>query len=199
MDNSQAKMLRDVLEGTFWVERTAEFARALRTNTRTPGGLLLVGPPQEEPWHLTAHLDDEARFGGIPELSPTLVRWNPPPNAPPHLTVGMERLTEARRGESLLVVSETPSVPLLERVADVRRKGASIFALDSGDRDLEGLAHEVLTVDDAPVLSFEGAQHLVSLAVGEPAPSPRRPYRGLRARLGRLLDLVAGDAPGRPA
>ena len=28
-------------------------------------------PPTEEPWHLTAHLSDEARLSGIPELAPT--------------------------------------------------------------------------------------------------------------------------------
>ncbi|HEY6739605.1 MAG TPA: hypothetical protein VI076_12230, partial [Actinopolymorphaceae bacterium] len=145
-----------------------------------------------------AHLDDEARFGGVPELTPTLVRWDPQPGGPPHLAIGLDRLAQTRRGESLLVVAETPSTPLLERVADVRRKGASIFALDGGDRDLEGLAHEVLTVNEDPVVSFEGAQHLVSLAAGEATVAGRR-SPGLRARLARLLDSMAGEAPGRTA
>lgn len=195
MDMNQAKLLREVLEGTGWTERFAGFGRALRT-TRTPGGLLLVGPPEEEPWHLTAHLDDEARYGQIPELTPTLVRWNPPVDAPQHLAIGLDRLTETRRGESLLVVSDSPSVPLLERVDDVRKKGASIFCLDTGDRELEGLAHEVLTVDDNdPLVSFDSAQHLVSLAAGELDPaqySTRQTPRGFRARLGKLLDTLSG-------
>lgn len=190
MDMNQAKLLREVLEGTGWTERVAGFGRALRT-TRTPGGLLLVGPPEDEPWHLTAHLDDEARYGQIPELAPTLVRWNPPAGAPEHLSIGLNRLAETRRGESLLVVSETPSVPLLERVDDVRKKGANIFCMDTGDAELEGLAHEVLTVEENPLVSFDSAQHLVSLAAGESDPAHQTP-RGFRARLGKLLDTLSG-------
>lgn len=197
MDMHQAKLLREVLDGTGWTDRFAGFGRALRT-TRTPGGLLLVGPPEDEPWHLTAHLDDESRYGQIPELSPTLVRWNPPPDAPKHLSIGLDRLGETRRGESLLVVSDLPSVPLLERVDDVRRKGANVFCLDTGDRELEGLAHEVLTVPETdPLVSFDSAQHLVSLAAGEVDPerfSARESPRGFRARLGRLLDALSGPS-----
>jgi hypothetical protein len=191
MDVRQAELLRDVLAGTGWVERTVEFARAMRVGTRTPGGLLLFGTPTDEPWHLTAHLDDEARLNDIPELKPTLVRWNPPPDAAPHLAIGLDRLSETRRGESLVVVAESASVPLLERVDDVRRKGANVFALDTGDRELSSLANEVLTVpaDDDALLTFEGAQHLVSLAAGQRIESGRQSFR---ARLGRLLDLISG-------
>lgn len=193
MDVRQAELLREVLEGTGWVERTVEFARAVRIGTRTPGGLLLFGTPTDEPWHLTAHLDDEARLSDIPELKPTLVRWQPEPGAAPHLSIGLDRLTQARRGESLLVVAESASVPLLERVDDVRRKGANVFALDTGDRELSSLANEVLTVptDDAALLSFEGAQHLVSLAAGQPIDVGRQ---GFRARLSRLLDAISGPS-----
>ena len=94
----QVAALRELLAPTGWVERAATFARALRTSTRTPGGLLVVGTPQEEPWHLTAHLDEESRLGGIPELAPTLVRWSAPPGAPLHLSVTLQRLEAARRG-----------------------------------------------------------------------------------------------------
>ena len=34
----------------------------------------------------------------VGELAPTLVRWSPPPGAPPHLSVGLARLEAARRG-----------------------------------------------------------------------------------------------------
>lgn len=193
MDSREAELLRDVLQGTGWVERTVEFARAMRVNTRTAGGLLLFGTPSDEPWHLTAHLDDESRWNDIPELKPTLVRWNPPANAAPHLAIGLDRLSETRRGESLVVVAESAPVPLLERVDDVRRRGASVFALDTGDRELSSLANEVLEVptgDDA-LLSFEGAQHLVSLAAGQPIESGRQSFR---ARLGRLLDRISGPS-----
>ena len=190
----QVAALRELLAPTGWVDRAAEFARALRTSTRTPGGLLVVGTPADEPWHLTAHLDEESRLGGIPELAPTLVRWSPPPDAPPHLTVGLARLEEARRGESLLVVTPgTAPDPLLERVSDARHSGALILALDRGDPQLEDLAHEALVVEPtAAPLSFDAAQHLVSSAAGT---RPER-ERGIRAWLARVLDTVSGPAPG---
>jgi hypothetical protein len=189
MDASQVAALRELLVTTGWPERTRDFAWALRSATRRPGGLLVFGPPDDEPWHLAAHLDDESRLGGVPELSPTLVRWEPPPSAPPHLRVGLERLEAAGRGETLIVVSEDASpAPLLERVDDARRVGATIFALDTGDRELEGLAHEALTVPpDDRLVSFDAAQHLVSAAAGEPSPR-----RGLRDRLARLLETISG-------
>jgi hypothetical protein len=147
MDADQVATLRTLLARTGWLERVRVFGRALRTSTRTAGGLLVVGTPSAEPWHLTAHLDEESRFAGIPELMPTLVRWSPPPDAPPHLRVGLSRLAAARRGETLFVVSEsTAPVPLLERVNDARHLGATILALDSGDAELDALAHETLAV-----------------------------------------------------
>src|SRR5579859_804101 len=85
----QVAALRVLLAPTGWLDRAAEFARALRGSARTPGGLLLVGTPEDEPWHFAAHLDDESRLAGLPELAPTLIRWNPPPGAPAHLSVGM--------------------------------------------------------------------------------------------------------------
>ena len=192
------------------------FGRALRASTRSEGGLLVVGTPGFEPWHLTAHLDEESRLAGIPTLMPTLVRWSPPPDAPPHLRVGLSRLEAAQRGETLFVVSsETAPVPLLERVNDARRVGATILALDGGDPELDALAHETLTVSAAGgelagtagglagaewtarggVVSFDTAQHLVSAAAGEQdgaGVSSARGVRGLRERLARLLDAVSG-------
>jgi hypothetical protein len=84
----------------------------------------------------------------------------------------------------------------LERLADARKTGAAIFAIDQGDPELDELAHEALAVlpAQAPV-SFDGAQHLVSLAIGEAAaPRPQRP--GMRSQLARLLDAVSGTQPG---
>ncbi|MFB4315594.1 hypothetical protein [Actinomadura sp. 21ATH] len=197
-------MLREVLAATGWLERTGEFGRALRTSARTPGGLLLVGTPAEDPWHLAAHLDDESRLAALPGLAPTLVRWSPPPGAPAHLAVGLDRLEAARRGETLFVVAEEAApAPLLERVDDARRTGAVVLALEGGDRELRGLAHEALTVpaEDA-LVSFDGAQHLVSAAAGaaEGWGGPARAPRRLRDRLARLLETVSGptlDEPGR--
>ncbi|MFC6881288.1 MULTISPECIES: hypothetical protein [Actinomadura] len=195
MDAEQVTMLREVLAATGWLDRTQEFGRALRVTSRTPGGLMLVGTPGDDPWHLAAHLDDESRLGGLPGLAPTLVRWAPPPDAPPHLKVGLERLEEARRGETLFVVAEEEApVPLLERVDDARRTGAVILALEGGDEELRGLAHEALTVPASePLVSFDGAQHLVSAAAGEdPAALRAERGRGLRGRLARLLETVSG-------
>ena len=147
-----------------------------------------MGTPDYEPWHVTAHLDDEARLAGIPELAPTLVRWAPPAGAPPHLSVGLARLEAAQRGETLFVVADdTAPVPLLERVDEARRVGATILALDEGDPELDALAHEALAVPES--LSFDAGQHLVSAAAGEREATGAR---GLRARLARLLDTVSG-------
>lgn len=199
VDADQVAALRALLAPTGWLERTRAFARALRRAPASPGDLLLVGTPDDEPWHLAAHLDAESRFAGIPELAPTLVRWRPVADAPPHLRVGLARLEAAQRGEALFVVTpEAAPVPLLERVSDARRAGAVILALDQGDRDLEELAHESLTVRAAagPV-TFDAAQHLVSAAAGESRGGDGLPagLRGLRSRLARLLDTVSGPPP----
>ena len=123
------------------------------------------------------------------------MRWSPPPDAPAHLRVGLDRLEAARRGETLLVVSAAAApVPLLERVDDARRIGATILALDQGDPELDGLAHESLIVAAglAPV-SFDAAQHLVSSAAG--GQYGRQRERGLRQRLARILDALSGTPP----
>jgi hypothetical protein len=198
VDAEQVAALRALLAPTGWLERTRAFARTLRRSTTSPGGLLLVGTPDEEPWHLAAHLDEESRFSGLPELAPTLIRWAPAADAPPHLRVGLQRLEAARRGEALFVVTpETAPVPLLERVSDARNAGAVILALDQGDPELEHLAHESLTVRAAAdPITFDAAQHLVSAAAGEPRSSDQPAgLRGLRNRLAKLLDTVSGPPP----
>jgi hypothetical protein len=199
VDADQVAALRALLAPTGWLERTRAFARVLRSSAGVRGSLLLVGTPDEEPWHLAAHLDEESRFGGIPELAPTLVRWAPAADAPEHLRVGLRRLEAARRGEAVLVVSpQAAPAPLLDRVSDARHAGAVILALDRGDRELEQLAHEALTVRAAPgQVTFDAAQHLVSAAAGDlraAAGKPRQPagLQGLRTRLARLLDTVTG-------
>jgi hypothetical protein len=216
VDANQVATLRALLAPTGWLDRTRAFSRGLRNATRAPGGLLVVGTPAEEPWHLTAHLDEESRLSGIPELMPTLVRWQVPEAAPPHLRVGLERLEAARRGETVFIVTpSTAPVPLLERVSDARKTGATIFALDQGDPELDGLAHEAMSIvpgPDAPAMvSFGAAQHLISAACGELGPGrdegrtgrPGTPgyqryrpgVRGLRDRVAHLLDVVSGPNP----
>jgi len=211
MNADQVAVLRALLAPTGWLDRTSAFAGALRRSARTPNGLLIFGTADDEPWHMTAHLDDESRLARLPELKPTLVRWNPPAGAPPHLSVGLDRLRAASRSETLLVVSgEAAPAELLERVSDVRRLGATVFALDGGDPELEGIAHEALPVTPtaAPV-TFDAAQHLVSAAATDvparsaarltgpryprSAPAPGAP--GFRGRLARILDTVTGTQP----
>jgi hypothetical protein len=195
VDSSRVGLLREVLSTTGWVDRTRGFARSLRRSTDGGDGLLLVGTPTQEPWHLAAHLDDESRYAGIPSLSPTLVRWAPPLDAPPHLAIGLDRLEAARRGETLFVVApDEPTEGLLERLADARRAGATLLTIDAGDDDLAGLAHDQLIVPSRgltavgepsglavplemaglgdldlalPDVSFDTVQHLVSAAAGE--------------------------------
>jgi hypothetical protein len=189
VDAEQVAALRMLLAPTGWLDRAAEFARAMRGSARTPGGLLLVGTREHEPWHFAAHLDDESRLAGLPELAPTLVRWNPPLGAPAHLSVSLARLRDAGRGDSLVVVTPQAAPDgLLERVCDARKGGVTILALDRGDPRLADVAHEALTVAPSAPLTFDAAQHLVSAAAGEPVQRPRR----LRARLARLLEEVSG-------
>lgn len=145
MDLTKASLLREMLTGTELGSRTTEFAHSLRRFTTRTGGLMLFGPAGDEPWHLTAHLDDELHRAGIDDIRPALVRWSPPPDAPPHLSIGLDRLQGAGRGESLLVVAEkTPTDVLLERIDDVRRRGTTIFSIDNGNKDLASLSHESL-------------------------------------------------------
>ncbi|MFJ6214866.1 hypothetical protein ACIQGZ_16260 [Streptomyces sp. NPDC092296] len=217
MDAIRVSALREVLTGTGWLESTREFAWALRSAAaRGPagpgpaGGLLLVGTEGEEPWHMAAHLDDEAAWSGLPQLSPTLVRWRVPPGAPAHLAVDLRRLERAGRGETVLVVAPGPAgAPLLERVQDARRTGATVLALESGDAELRGLAHQALTVPaaweppggaagDPAALTpapFEVVQHLVSAAAGEELPRRRR--RGALERMALLAERLTAPPPLR--
>jgi len=210
MDAARVQVLRELLATTGWVERSRDFAHALHRSGLTRGSLLLVGTPREEPWHLAAHLDDEARFSGRLELSPTLVRWAPPSDAPPHLRVGLDRLGSVGRSETLFVVApEAAPERLLERVADARRVGATILSIDQGDDELGDLAHDRLVVPrlvgpDDPVaglalaglgtttVDMDTVQHLVSVAAGEDSGR-----NSMRDRLARLLERVSGPAPHR--
>jgi hypothetical protein len=206
MDRARIALMRDLLAGTGWVERTRSFGQALRRAPHEAGGLLLVGTPTEEPWHFAAHLDDEARWSDLPGLAPVLVRWSPPPNAPAHLAVGLQRLEQIARGETVFVVApDAAPEQLLERVADARRIGATVFALDAGNTELEGLAHESLWVPRTGNLGgvpgassagivvpeFDVVSHLVSAAAGESTTAAKSRIGAVRRRLGRILDAVS--------
>ncbi len=209
VDTDRTRVLMALLAATGWVDDARLFAGTLRRSAEAgrPGELLLVGTPGFEPWHFAAHLGDEARLVGRAELAPTLVRWHVPDGAPAHLAVPLHRLEVARRGETLLVVSdERAPAPLLERAWDARKAGATVLALDAADPELAGVAHQAL---DLPArapdgLSFDAAQHIVSVAAGEAPgtgmgtrPGDRSSRRGVRDRLARLLDGISGPPPDR--
>lgn len=195
MDADEVAVLRLLLEAHGLEEPVAEFAATLGTAPQPSGGLLVVGTPEDEPWHFTAHLADEARYVQRPELAPTLVRWHVPENAPPHLSVSLARIEHAARNETFVVVApDAAPAPLLERLAGARKAGALLLAMETGDRDLRGLAHESLTVPDASAGPYlDVVQHVVSAAAGTAV--PRR--LGVRDRIGRLLDRLQG-APQPP-
>ncbi|MQS34243.1 hypothetical protein [Streptomyces katsurahamanus] len=220
MDAVRVALLREVLAGTPWPGATRRFARVLRSSVVPQGGgLLLVGTEEYEPWHLAAHLVDEAAWSGLPELTPTLVRHRARPGDPAHLAVGLGRLESVRRGETLLVVApERPEAELLERVRDARRAGATVLALDGGDPEVHGLAHEALTVavaaqgnamnavnavdtvdavDTMDAVDMDMVQHLVSAAAGENSLPGSRGGRPFRDRLSRLVDQLTSPPPAR--
>jgi hypothetical protein len=181
-----------MLTGTELGSRTAEFAHSLRRFTTRTGGLMLFGPADDEPWHLTAHLDDELHRAGIEDIRPVLVRWAPPPDAPPHLSIGLDRLREAGRGESLLVVAEqTPAEGLLERINDVRRRGTTIFTIDNGNEELASLSHESLVPELLVPNSF--GTGWVSHPVGQDHDEPDHGRHAVpEETLTALRDAVAG-------
>ncbi|MEU1616404.1 hypothetical protein ABZ479_03765 [Streptomyces sp. NPDC005722] len=194
MDAVRVEVVRELLAGSEWPELTRSFAGSLRGAVRRgpAGGLLLVGSGGYEPWHMAAHLDDEAAWNGLPELSPTLVRHRVPPGAPPHLAVGTARLEAARRGETVLVVTpERAEAGLLERVDDARRSGATVLTMDAGDPELRGLAHDALTVPPEPSeVGMDVLQHLVSAAAGR-----RVRLRDRLPRLSRLAEQLVSPPP----
>ena len=193
MDRSEARILRELLElgrGRAWLAEADEFAAALRAAPRREGGLLLVGERDAEPWHMAAHLSDEARLAGLGLLSPTLVRGKPRPGAPGHLSAGLERIRAAGRGEAVLIVArQDPGEDVLEGVDGARRRGARVLTLSQSAPLAGGLAHELLAVpaEGADTPSFDGAQHVVSTAAVDLRP------RGLLDRLRRWVE--AGNGP----
>lgn len=162
-----------------WVAAARAFRQGLAGAGHQPGRLLVVGTPDDEPWHLTAHLDQVARLRGDAALAPVLVRWRVPPGAPAHLAVGLSALREGPRRTTVLVAAPgAVDDRLLERLDDARGGGATLFALHDASAELASRAHESLTVprsaDLPPVDGWELAQHVVA--------APRLPERSALAR-----------------
>ena len=196
MDRSEARILRELLEtgrGRAWLDEADDFAAALRVAPRQVGGLLLVGPGEVEPWHLTAHLSEDARMLGLDQLIPTLVRGAPEESAPAQLSVGLDRISSAGRNDAVLVVAQNdPESLVLERVADAKRRGARVLTLGQTAPLAADLAHDALAVpESADVPTFDGAQHLVSAATIDGR------QHGLIVRLRRWVEAVNGPRVDR--
>ncbi|MEU4291081.1 hypothetical protein AB0E63_22895 [Kribbella sp. NPDC026596] len=207
MDLTRASLLREMLTGTELGSRTTEFAHSLRRFTTRTGGLMLFGPADDEPWHLTAHLDDELHRAGVEDIRPSLVRWAPPPDAPPHLAIGLDRLQDAGRGESLLVVAEeNPAETLLERISDVRRRGTTIFSIGNGDQELTSLSHETLVPELLVPDGFGWTSRRIELEFDHDEPQTAVPLTDLEPQAAEgfemaqhLVSLAAADADaGQP-
>jgi hypothetical protein len=179
MDLAGADRLHRVLGDSLTAD-LLDFSDELYGAPREPGRLFVVGPDHDEPWHFVAHLAAEAERHHVDRLVPTWLRWTVPPGAPPHLAMSVDRLAAAARQETVLVVGSAKQPDaLLERVSDARRRGALIMAVHDGDRDLDDLAQESVTVD-SPL--FDPAQHLVT-AFAPRGPAQRRARSSVMGRL----------------
>ena len=154
-----------------WYDDLRSLGRSLRSPRQESSRLHVVGHPEDQPWHLTAHLEMLADFRGLEELRPSLVR-------------GIE--IPARRNDAILVVSELRMPDeVLEQLDDARTHGATVLGLSTDNPDLDALAHEAVSLDldrldlgvNGLVADFELASHLFGVAAATP---DRRP-------LGRLL------------
>lgn len=150
------RQLRRALAGALGSE-TGRFAGLLAGAAAPP---LVLGDPGHETWHFVAHLGQEAQAAGARHLVPTWVRWSAPPGAPPHLACTVADLTDLGRRRPLLVLGAEADPLLLERVADVLRRGGRVLGVDGGHGEVAALAHEQLVA--APG-ELDRTEHLLSL------------------------------------
>ncbi len=135
----------------------------MRDARRDSGRLLLVGHPDDAPWHLTAHLEMLARYRNLPHLTPTLLE--------------PDGLSEVTSADTVLFVSELAAPErVLDGLQDARRRGSSIFGLVAEDDELAGVAAECVSLGRDPlplgglvVGDFEVAAHLLGAAAARPA------------------------------
>jgi hypothetical protein len=182
MDHGQADRLRQLLDDLDLEAQTQDFSSALVSGTHAPGSLLVVGPPDDEPWHFVAHVAERARLLRRPELEPTWVRWQAPARSKPHLATTIDRLAESDRSHTVVVVA--PSLApeaLLERLADTRKRGTRLMAIHRSEDPCSELVHESVVVPrGAPPVTFDVVQHAVSVLE-----APLRRRRRLRLLAGR--------------
>lgn len=161
-----------------WLGRAWELGQNLRPATSRSGQLLVVGTAAFEPWHITAHLDDEARREAVPSLSPTLLRFQPPATVAPHLRHSIEELRQAGKRQTILVVApDACHEQLLQMLTDASTRGANIFAVTSSSSELANLTDDCVitpTDEDAPHHGFSTATHLLSVSAGTTSNYSRR-------------------------
>lgn len=179
MDHHEVGGFRRLLRALRLDEASIEFATAIGSGAQRGGSLLVVGTPDNEPWHFVAHLAEEAQSCGRPDLVPTWVRWTAPAAAPAHLAVTLDRLLAVRRRDTVVVVAPNhASERLLERVDDARRVGGRVMTLHREDDDLAQLSHETLVVPTAaPDGTFDVVQHVVTSSATGLTGHPRRRLR----------------------
>jgi hypothetical protein len=179
MDHHEVGGFRRLLRALRLDDASVEFATAIGSGSERGGSLLVVGTPDNEPWHFVAHMAEEAQSCGRPDLVPTWVRWTAPRTAPAHLGVTLERLSAVRRRDTVVVVApDHAGERLLERVDDARRFGGRIMTLHREDGDLALLSHETLVVPAvAPSGIFDVVQHVVTSTATGVADRPRHRLR----------------------
>jgi hypothetical protein len=154
-----------------WLSKAWDLGQALRPQSRSGNRLFIVGTSTFDPWHVAAHLGDEARFAGVTGLEPTLLRWNPPTGGPAHLAHSVAELRDTGAAPTVLVVApDALHERELEQLADARRRGASLFAVSALEGELADLAHECVTpeaMEGSPMTApFEIATHLLAVSAG---------------------------------
>lgn len=188
MDLGRLAALAAELRRYTWWDDARRLGDSVRASSVRTDDLLVVGTPDEEPWHLVAHLADAARFGSATRPTPTLVRWRVPVHAPAHLSVGIDRLADVRRSTLLVVAPDSAPAGLLQRVSDARSRGATVLSLGADDggagaAELAGLAHDAVLLPGPDAVELDLAGHVVGASVGEIA-VPRQRSRGwLRSRV----------------
>jgi hypothetical protein len=166
-----------------WWDDARALGRTARASSERTSDLLVVGTPDEEPWHLVAHLADASRLASGPSVAPTLVRWRVPPGAPDHLSFGIDRLADVRRSTVLVVAPDAAPAGLLQRVSDARNRGATVLTFGGDDGALADLAHEAVLLPAADSVELDLAGHVVgaSVAAEQIIPAQRTGWFGRRA------------------
>jgi hypothetical protein len=158
-----------------WLSRAWDLGQLLRPAAARSDRLLVLGSESFEPWHVTAHLDDQARLLGAPTLRPTLLRRSPPPDAPAHLRHSMDDLRDTGRRHTVLIVApDELDADALSRLSDARRRGALLLGVTADAGELAALTDNLVSVTAAAATTigldepdFAVATHLVAVSAGD--------------------------------